>query len=106
MTVMAYLQFSATEHRTIELPLDLIDKLVTVAEVTATHKALSDDDIKKLAYLEVAQTLNAQINDEMHKLGLNDLFEVRQRLELPITRIVNARKLAFTSLQNVVDVGI
>ena len=104
--MMAYPQFSATNLRTVELPLDLIDKLVTVAEVTAKHKSMSDDDAAKQVYLEVAQALNGQINEEMHKLGLNDLFEVRQRLELPITRIVNARKLAFTSLQNVVDVGI
>lgn len=104
--MMAYPQFSATNLRTVELPLDLIDKLVTVAEVTAKHKSMPDDDAAKQVYLEVAQSLNGQINEEMHKVGLNDLFEVRQRLELPITRIVNARKLAFTSLQNVIDVGI
>ena len=103
---MTYLQVSETDSRSVELRLDLIDKLVAVAEMTALHKSVPDDSPTKPYYLEMAKNLNVQVNEEMHKLGLHNLFEVRQRLELPIARIVNARKLALTSLQNVVDVGI
>ncbi len=103
---MAYPQFTGAGFRSVNLPFDLIDKLVTVAEIMASHKAMSDDDVIKPMYLEVAQTLNGQIEQEMLTLGLTKLFEVRERLELPIARIINARKLAFASLQNAVDAGL
>lgn len=103
---MAYPKLSATDRNTVELPFDLIDKLVTVAEIIASHKATPDGDANKHMYLEVANGLNRQINDEMCKLGLKDLVEVRRRLELPIARIVNDRKTAFASLYNLIDVGI
>lgn len=101
---MAYPELLA--DGTIQLSHDMIDMLVAVIELTEGHKSLSDADPTKSAYMNIIVKLNAKINEDMHKLGLEDLFEVRNRLELSIRSIIRARERAYISLQNVIDAKI
>ena len=101
---MAYPEVRA--DGTIRLSHDMIDMLVAVIELTEAHKSMSDSDIAKAAYLKMIVSLNAKINDDMHKLGLEDLFEVRNRLELSVRSVIRARRQAYSSLHNVIEAKI
>jgi hypothetical protein len=100
---MAQLEFTDIDNQTVGITLDMIDMLVTVEEFTERHKSMPDSNPTKAYYKEMAIKLNDLLNENMHKLGLNDLYEVRTRLAFSTKHIIKQRQLAFDALQKLID---